>query len=183
MGPTRLLRSMRAVRRFSDQPIPDDVLNDILEVARWTGSSTNTQPWELVVVRDREALAELAMLSPNGDHLALARLAVVQVMHGNDVGPALDAGRQVERIMLAAWSHGIGSCIGAIFPRPNQQRAKALLGIPTELSLRTAVSLGYPESDRSRFLSADPTVLRRPIGIGRRPQSDVVSWGRYGDRR
>ena len=104
-------------------------------------------------------------------------------MHDTDVGPALDAGRQVERIMLAAWGHGIGSCIGSIFPRPNQQRAKALPGIPTELSLRTAVSLGYPESDRSRFLSADPTVLRRPIRMGRKPLSEVVSWERYGNHR
>ena len=54
---TAFLRSLRAVRRFSPQAIPDDVLLDVLDVARWTGSSKNTQPWHLIVVRDRETLA------------------------------------------------------------------------------------------------------------------------------
>jgi nitroreductase len=48
------------VRRYADRPIPDEVLNDVLDVARWTGSSKNTQPWQGVVVRDRARLVDLA---------------------------------------------------------------------------------------------------------------------------
>jgi nitroreductase len=183
MRPTQLLSELRAVRRFSEQPIPDDVLADILEVARWTGSSGNSQRWELLVVHERDMLRELATLAPNGDHLGLAQLAVVQIINGPNVGPAFDAGRQVERLMLAAWAHGIGSCIAGIFPPPNQQRAKALLGIPPDLSVSTAIPLGYPANRRSRFLSADPSVLRSPLITGRKPLTSMVSWGRYGQHR
>ena len=183
MRPTQLLRALRAVRRFSEQPIPKDVLTDILEVARWTGSSKNSQPWELLVIHDRDSLRELARLAPNGDHLALAQSGVVQVINGPNVGPAFDAGRQVERLMLAAWAHGIGSCIASIFPRSNQQRAKELLGIPKDLSVRTAISLGHPVNSQARFLSADPSVLVRPISTGHEPLTSLVSWGRYGQRR
>jgi len=57
---TSFLRSLRAVRRFSSQTIPDEVLMDVLETARWTGSSKNTQPWHVIVVRKRETLVALA---------------------------------------------------------------------------------------------------------------------------
>lgn len=53
MQATEFLRTLRAVRRFSARPIPEDVLLGIIEVARWTGSAKNIQPWELVVVEDR----------------------------------------------------------------------------------------------------------------------------------
>ncbi len=49
-----LLHTLRAVRHFSAHAIPDAVLQDLLEVARWTGSAKNTQPWELVVITDRD---------------------------------------------------------------------------------------------------------------------------------
>ena len=183
MRPTQLLRELRAVRRFSEQPIPDNVLTDILEVARWTGSSKNSQPWKLVVVHDRDTLRELATLSPNGDHLGLAQLAVVQMIDGPNVGPVFDAGRQAERLMLAAWAHGIGSCIASIFPRSNQLRAKELLDIPPDLSVGTAILLGHPANRRARFLSADPSVLRFPLSMRRKPLDSLVSWGRYGQHR
>jgi nitroreductase len=51
------LKSLRAVRFFEqDKPVPENVLQDVLEVARWSGSARNRQPWEFVVVRDRETL-------------------------------------------------------------------------------------------------------------------------------
>ena len=93
MGVIHTLTSLRAVRRFADRQVPREALADILEAARWTGSSKNSQPWELVAVREKNTLAELASRSPNGDHLAEAAMAVVQVTKGTGVGPSFDAGR------------------------------------------------------------------------------------------
>ena len=64
------LRSLRSVRRFSTQSVSGEVLLDILEVARWTGSSKNSQPWHLVAVRDVNALKGLAECGPFAGHLA-----------------------------------------------------------------------------------------------------------------
>ena len=77
---TRLLRSLRVVRRFTDRPIPDEVLTNILQVARWTGTSKNTQPWHIVVVRDRDTLRRLSQLGQFAGHVAGAKIAFALVM-------------------------------------------------------------------------------------------------------
>jgi nitroreductase len=91
LSPITLLRSLRAVHRYADAPVPDDVLLSILEAARWTGSAKNTQPWELVVVRDRATLGELATCGPYASHLAGAAAAIVLVMQ--EASQRFDEGR------------------------------------------------------------------------------------------
>jgi nitroreductase len=177
---TRLLRRMRAVRRFSEQSIPPEVLADILNVGRWTGSSKNTQPWEVVVVQDRQTLQQLATLGQFAGHLAGAQAAVVLVMDGPN--NAFDCGRLAERIMLGAWAYGVGSCIGSIFPAENEERAKALLGIPAEKWVRQTVSLGYPADAVATHIASTPGTRRALPGIGRKPMEQFVSWDRYGQR-
>src|SRR5580765_3697958 len=56
------LRDLRAVRQLRPDPLPEPVLHDILEVGRWTGSAGNRQPWEFVVVRDRDMLRRLSTI-------------------------------------------------------------------------------------------------------------------------
>src|SRR5882672_7962683 len=133
---TDFLRSLRAVRRFSARAIPNEVLLDVLDVARWTGSSKNTQPWHLIVVRDRSALAELATCGPFAGHLAGAQAAIAIVM--DDGNRRIDEGRLAQNVMLAAWAHGVGSCIGSLYPEANNQRARELLGVPANKWIHTA---------------------------------------------
>jgi len=171
------LRTMRAVRRFSPEPIPDDVLHDVLQAARWTGSSKNTQPWHLVVVRDRGALQTLSRCGPFAGHLAGAAAAVALVME--DGRRQLDEGRLAQNLMLAAWAHGIGSCIGSLYPEDNSRRARGVLGVPDGKYLHTAISLGYPADDAALRLSANPGNLSS-VPIGRMPLTDLVSWERFG---
>jgi nitroreductase len=176
---TRLMRSMRVVRRFSDKPVPDAVLDDMLEVARWTGTSKNTQPWHLVVVRERETLRALSKLGQFAGHVAGATFAIALVMENKN--SAFDCGRLAERLMLAAWAHGVGSCIGSIWPDDNENAAKALLGVPKERWLHQVISFGYPKEDAATPVLAILSGARVPRG--RRPVSELVSWERYGARR
>jgi nitroreductase len=172
---TRLLRSMRAVRRFAVRPIPRPALSDILEVARWTGSSKNTQPWHLVVVGEPETMGRLSRLGRYADHLAGAPLGIALVM--SESGSGLDEGRLAQNVMLAAWAHGIGSCIASLQDQP---AAMSLLGVPAGYSLRTVIALGYPFDEGALRIAPN---LRSVVKPGRRPLEDVVSWGRYGRRR
>src|ERR1700738_5426413 len=72
-----LLRGLRAVRQLRPDPLPDAILQDILEVARWSGSAGNRQPWEFVVVRDRDTLGQLATIDgAKGGHLATAAVGL-----------------------------------------------------------------------------------------------------------
>jgi nitroreductase len=168
------LRGLRAVRQFRPEPIPETVLDDVLAVARWTGSARNEQPWEFVVVRDREMLRALGGLEGTAPHLAGAALGILLVMAGNPrrkIHETYDDGRLSERIMLAAAAHGVGSCIGW-FSDEGTRDLKALLGIPEERLVRTALSLGYPdEATLPQASRAQP---------GRKPLGALVHWERYG---
>ncbi|MDQ6670728.1 MAG: nitroreductase family protein [Chloroflexota bacterium] len=177
---TAFLRRLRSVRRFSPEAIPDDILLDVLDVARWTGSSKNTQPWHLIVVRERDALATLATCGPYAGHLAGAQAAIVLVMEDDD--RRFDEGRLAQNVMLAAWAYSVGSCIGSLYPATNTQRARELLGVPARRWLHTAISLGYPADERALRLSADRAGLTT-VPIGREELSGLVSWERFGRHR
>jgi nitroreductase len=174
----RFLRSLRVVRRFAEKPVPDGVLAEMLEVARWTGTSKNTQPWHLVVVRDPDTLGALAKLGQFAGHISGADVAIALVMESR--GNAFDCGRLAERLMLAAWSQGVGSCIGSIWPDANERAAKELLGVPEDRWLHQVISFGYPKDSGATGVRARGDVAMLP-SLGRRSLSDLVFWERYGN--
>ena len=169
------LRGLRAVRQLRPDPLPDPVLRDILEVARWSGSAGNRQPWEFVVVRDRDMLVRLSKVEgANAGHLATAAVGIAIVIHPEV--PDLDAydeGRVAERILLAATAQGLGAAVGH-FTGPGDtwaasSEAKRLLGIPEALLLRETISVGYPAEH------LQPT----PNPPGRKPLEQLVHWDHY----
>jgi nitroreductase len=167
------LRALRAVRQFRPDPVPQEVVDDILEVARWSGSASNRQPWELVVIRSRKTLRALAEVKGYAGHLAGASLGVVLVMAGErPEQETYDEGRLSERIMLAASAHRVGSSIGWIVGE-GRAAAKEILGIPSERMVRTVISLGYPDKD-------PPLRGRSMLPQGRKPTIEIVHEERYG---
>ncbi len=165
-----LLKGLRAVRTFRQDQIPQEVIVDALEVARWTGSAMNLQPWEFLVVRDRSTLEALAEVEGYAGHLAGAAVGVVLIMAGDRAEQeAFDEGRLAERLMLAAAAHGVGSSIGW-FSGGGREAARDLLGVPAERTVRTAISLGYP----------DEAARRSSGGPARKPLSEISYEKRYG---
>lgn len=167
------LRSLRAVRQFRPEPVPQEVIDAILQVARWSGSASNRQPWELIVVQDRSTLQELARCQGYATHLAGAAFGLVLIMEGDSAHyehETYDEGRLSERLMLAGLAFGVGSCIGWLREQGPEQ-AKKLLGIPQERLVRTLLSFGYPDEEARR---ARP----RPAQA-RKPASEIVHMERY----
>ena len=78
------LRRTRQVRQFTDELVSDDDLQAILDVARWSGSSMNRQPWTFTVVRERGDLQRLAELAPSAKHVAGAAVAIAIAMGGDN---------------------------------------------------------------------------------------------------
>jgi nitroreductase len=170
--PITFLRSLRAVRTFRPDPVGQEVIDDILDVVRWSGSASNRQPWEIILVRERDTLTSLAALDGYAGHLARAPLGIVLVMAGDRAEQeTYDEGRLAERIMLAAHAHGVGSSIGWIVG-PGRDAASELLGIPRHKVVRTAISLGYPDEQARR--------PRSGRGPARKPVSEIVYQERYG---
>src|SRR5262245_39656251 len=81
-----VMRAVRQARQYRPDPVPGDVVADLLEVARWTGSSRNTQPWHFVVVDDRELLRQLSQLRTPINWVAEAPLGIAIVLNGANPG-------------------------------------------------------------------------------------------------
>ena len=141
--------TQRAVRNFSDRPIPDDALERILDAGRRAPSSKNTQPWEFVVVTDRERLRELSRTGRYAGHLAGATVAVFFVTEDPGNPEALakvlyDVGHATQSMMLVALELGIGTVHAAVYERA---RAAEVLGLPPGRRCDFAISLGYPAKE------------------------------------
>ncbi len=168
----RFLRNLRAVRSYSSEQIPEDVLSDILEVGRWSGSASNLQGTEVVVVRDSQVMQRMSEVGARPS--AGATVAFVVVTPGGDERHDLhifDSGRLVERLLLAADAHGVGSNI-ATLKEDGPDIIKQLLGIPAEERIWTVVTMGYVDEEAHRTRPKSPTA-------GRKPMEDFVHWDSY----
>lgn len=166
------MRQVRQARLYRPDPVPPHVLNQLLEVARWTGSSRNSQPWHFIVVTDKEHLRELSQLRTPINWVAGAPLGIAIVLDGKSDGEGYDEGRVTERLLIGARVLGLGGGVAWFEPGPQQQRAKELLGVPTERTLRSMVVIGYPTTLKDHRPNANIP--------GRKPQSEVISRGRFG---
>lgn len=166
------LRRLRAVRRFEAESVPPEALQDILEVARWSGSSRNIQPWEFIVITDKDVLQRLSECDGFAQHLAGAGVGIALVMSGSSrEQEAFDEGRLSERIMLAAAAHGLGASIGW-FKGEGRKDAADILGVPEGKPVRTSISIGYPDQ---QAMSAKPR-NEQP----RKPLSEIAYKDSYG---
>ena len=164
------MRRVRSVRSFRPDPVSDGLLTEILEVARWTGSGSNRQPWTFVVVRDAATRSAIAAASPNVRHIAGAAAAIVIVMDGMSEIETFDEARVAERILVAATALGLASAIGWVVPA-GAAAVATLLGVPDGRRARTLVSLGYPSEEGARPKSAP--------GTARRPLAEMVRFERF----
>jgi len=165
------IRSRRNVRSYEDRAIPDDHLDEICEAGRRAPSSQNWQPWDFVVVTEREQLARLSQVWRGAGHVAhsaatIALAASPPEEERRRLTLYYDLGQATMSIMLAAASLGVGSCHSSV---GDQDLAREILGVPPEKFCAYLISLGYP-ADRPLEL------IRRP---DRRPFDDVVHRGRW----
>ena len=169
------LRKVRQARQYAPDAVPDDVLNELLEIARWTGSSRNTQPWHFIVITDKEQLRQISQLRTPINWVADAPLAIAIVLNGaSEVAEAYDEGRVTERLMIGAKMLGLGGGIAWFGDAEQETEGKRILGIPTERTARSVVVIGYPTSIK------DPRP--NPAAAGRRPLSELVSYNRMGNQ-
>lgn len=172
-SPIEQIRTLRQARLFHDKPVPEDILNQLLEVARWSGSSRNTQPWHFIVITDPALKAELSQLRPPINWVADAPLAIAIVLDGKAAqSEAYDEGRVTERVLIAARLLGLGGGTAWYLGEENEARAKQLLNIPADHTARSMIVIGYPTT----------TVDHRPNKNtpGRKELSEITSTNRFG---
>ncbi len=138
------IASRRNVRQYADRPVSAEDLDEILEAGRRSPSSKNTQPWDFVVVTDREQLVRLAGVWVGGGHIASSAATIGLVVSDEDAARSrvqFDLGQAAMSIMIAAAGLGIGSCHSGI---GDEELARELLGYPQDRTCVLLISLGYP---------------------------------------
>lgn len=165
------IRKVRQARQYRPDPVPDDVVEELLQIARWTGSSRNTQPWHFIVINDKQQLQAISQLRTPINWVADAPLAIAIVLNGgSEVSEAYDEGRVSERLMIGAHILGLGGGVAWFGDASQEADAKEMLGIPQERTARSVVVLGYPTTTK------DPRP--NPAASGRKPLEELVSYNR-----
>jgi nitroreductase len=129
------------VREFADGPVSSDVKLKILEAARMTGSSMNTQHWRFILVQDGANLRRLASDSISGRWVGGSSFAVLVLTDPRVPGYMIDTGRAVQDMQLAAWDQGVGS---GIYTGVDEQKLRRDFEIPDHLKPTACLGFGYP---------------------------------------
>lgn len=167
------LKNLRQSRQFDGSPMDDADLQRILEIARWSGSSKNSQPWQLVVVDDREQLEQLAHVRELNIWMQDASVAIAIVLPAEtNASHSYDEGRLSERVMLAADALGYGSGTAWYTNEQERSAAKEILQVPADATLRSLVVIGRVREGGKDGKS----------GGGRKPLEEIVSYNTFGTR-
>ncbi len=160
------VRTLLAVRQYTTEKLPSDIVERIAEAAHLTASAANFQPWHFVFVQERATLERLGHLATTGAYILQAQLAVVGGIEKASAFGVSDASRAIQDMMLAAWSAGVGS--NRVGFRNLPADVSALVGLPSDYEVLAVVPFGYPANTTGRGAKR-----RKPIG-------DVVSRERFG---
>lgn len=170
-----LLKKIRQSRRYEPDALTDDQVTELLEIARWTGSGRNTQPWHFIAITDKEILKQLSDLRPPINWVADAPFALAIVLKDeySPVTEAYDEGRVTERVMIAAHAMGYGAGIAWFGEEANQAKAKEILNIPANYVARSVVAVGKSITTKDH--------RPNPSTPGRHPLSEIASINRMGN--
>ncbi|MGI6452196.1 MAG: nitroreductase family protein [Syntrophomonadaceae bacterium] len=158
MDTLECIKTRRSIRNFSDQPIHDNVLEELLEAVRWAPSWANTQCWELIVVKDPETKKQLAgLLAENNPATRAMTQAPVVIVTCARLGTSgfkkgqmltdkgdwymFDMGIAAQNLCLAAHNRGLGTVHVGSF---NHAAVGQLLNVPEGVAVVELIPLGYP---------------------------------------
>jgi nitroreductase len=161
-----LIKIRRSVREFLSKSIPRDYLEKIVDAARFAPTARNVQPWEFVVVIEKESLKKIAGISEHGKFISSAAASIL--VFSQDTKYFLeDCSAATQNAMLAAGSLGIGSCWVAGDKKSYAGELNLLFGVPASYKLVSIIALGYPVTDKV-FRIAD-----------KRSLAEVLHWEKF----
>ena len=159
-----LLFCRRSVREYRHDDVPDELVRDLLEAAMAAPSAVAKDPWEFIVIRNRQTLARIAEGLPNGKMLAVAPLGMVVCgdlnrAHDHQLSYLLqDCSAAVENLLLAATALELGACWLGVHPREDRvAHLRRILQIPDAVIPVAVIAVGWPAeapNPRTRYREA-----------------------------
>ena len=162
------IKKRRSIRAFKNIDVSDEIVEKLIDAARWAPSAGNIQPWEFIVVRNLDAKRRLAEAALNQTFIEEAPVVIVVCAdyqrsargygsRGATLYCIQDTAAAIQNIHLAAIALGLGTCwIGAFREEP----VKKLLGIPDGVRPVAIIPVGYP--------------AEQPAPRPRRPLNEII---------
>ncbi|HEX2036591.1 MAG TPA: nitroreductase family protein [Chloroflexota bacterium] len=158
------IRTRRTIRRWTDQPVSDEIIKELLECALWAPSACNMQLWDFVVVTDPEIRRSLADAVPFADKAQLCIFICYNTRFSEgSYANIQSASAAVMNMLLRAHSLGLGGFWQATIH--DRQQLRQTLGLPKDVEVLSTTLFGYP--------------AEQPGAPARRDPSHLVHWQRY----
>lgn len=164
----KVIQTRRSIRKYKEDPIPEDVLLRVLETVRLAPSGKNLQPWRFILVKDNVLKEKLAIASAGQFFLAKAPIVIVACGFPENCYSRMgrymkswpvDVAIALEHLILQAQEEGLGTCwIGSF----EEKEVKALLRIPENVKVLALTPLGYPDE--------------KPPSRGRKSLEEIISY-------
>jgi nitroreductase len=147
------IKSRRSIRAFQEKEIPEEFIEKILDSARWAPSAGNIQPWEFIIVKDKELKMRLAEAAYGQYFIAEAPVVIVVCtnirksssrygIRGETLYSIQDAAAATQNILLSIHALGLGACwIGAF----SEEKVSLIFNIPKYVRPVAILPIGYPK--------------------------------------
>ncbi len=142
----------RSIRKYTKQPVSDEVLKELLEAGMYAPSASNRQPWCFVVINDRKIMNEVPKYHPYAQMLKEAPVAILVCCDSDlQLGECgvQDCSAATQNILLAAHAKGLGAVWLGVYPaEPLVMATKKLLNLPEHIIPVSLISIGYPAEQK-----------------------------------
>lgn len=145
--------SRRSIRKYTDKKISDETVRELLKAAMAAPSAGNQQPWEFIVLRDKEVMSKIIEVHKYASMLKEAEVAIV--VCGDEAKEKFkgywvqDCSAATENILIEAQELGLGGVWLGVYPMEDRVKAlKEILNIPSSVTPLSIVSLGYPAESK-----------------------------------
>lgn len=174
------IRTARAWRSYSDDPVSEEDVEFLVRHAQRAGSGHNRQPWTFIAVSDRDRIDRLASFGGYTTPLRNAPLGLVLLVDRNESKRReeyniFDCGRAVQNLHLAATKRGLAMCPQGL---SQQEEAAEYFDVPDDKRVLLAFAVGHPTDEDDETIEGVPK--EEELGsLGRDPLEDVLHWDRH----
>lgn len=154
-----LIHTRRSIRKFTDKPVPDDIIDKIIEAGIWAPSGLNNQPWKFAVIKDSELKTGISALT-RYSKIVLGANVLIAVFLDNSASydrtkDSQAIGACIQNMLLYIHSSGLGAVwLGEILK--NKDKVLKLVEGPEDYELMAVIALGYPAEQKGKGNRSSP---------------------------
>ncbi|MCA1901018.1 MAG: nitroreductase family protein [Candidatus Hydrogenedens sp.] len=160
MDAIEAIKTRRSVRQYIDREVPKELLETLVDCGRLSATARNEQPWEFIVIVDKELKRKVAETTDHGKFISEAG-ACIAVICKDTKYYIEDGSAATQNILISANALGLGSCWVAGDKKPYCDAILKLLNVPPHYKLVSLIAIGYP------------AVIPSP---SKRSLSDILHW-------